>query len=88
MTVEVGLINGCVEVGVLAVELKVDLTAIGILFDLKQLKESCMHNGDFSLHMYDLNKLYTFFKTMLTMKTAIGIVISIRTFEQLIVCRN
>ena len=37
-----------------------------------------MHDGDFSLHMYDLDMLYTFFKIMFTMKTAIGVVISIR----------
>ena len=38
---------------------------MGILFDLKQLKESGMHDCDLSLHTYDLDMLYTFFKMTL-----------------------
>ena len=79
MIVEVGVINGCAEVGVLAVDLRVDSTAMGMLFDLKQLKESGMRNGDLRFYMYDLSMLYTYFRIMLTMKTAIGVVISIRS---------
>ena len=35
---------------------------MGMLFDLKQLKESGMRNGDLRLHMYDLNMLIHLFQ--------------------------